>query len=220
MIFPVFKVNNNSAESFLNFKFISLSLIIGLISDFWSAATFHIFFCYRLMTKIYQFYFISMVSLFRLFRGKKWNSLRSRVDQTEYTMDQLLVGMLLFSILFCTFPTVIAYYWLFLSTYLFSLFVKCFLETISIILNNFPIYFLLLKTIRSPTLTERIKLIPYQLNARTPSFIIRLETKSLFSIFSHLINQIINCWIRIVNLSNIYNIIIGLPINCEKVKDK
>ena len=166
------------------------------------------------MTKIYWLYCVLMLSLFRLFRGKKWNVLRKRVDQTDYTMDQLLVGMLLFSMLFCTFPTVTAYYWLFTASYLFVLAIKCFLESLTIILNCFPIYFLILKTFNNPILTERIRLVPFELKTnRTPSFILNLESSNYSEIFSNLFSQLAHCWFNIFNRITIYNIIVGRPIN-------
>ena len=153
-----------------------------------------------------------MLSLFRLFKGKKWNALRKRVDQTDYTMDQLLVGMLLFSMLFCTFPTVTAYYWLFTASYLFVLSIKCFLESLTIILNCFPVYFLILKTFNNPILTERIRLVPFELKTRTPSFILNLETPNYSEIFSNLFDQLMQCWLNIFNWTNIYYVIVGRPI--------
>lgn len=164
------------------------------------------------MTKIYRFYCFTMVSLFRLFRGKKWNVLRQRTDSTEYTMDQLLVGMLFFSMLFCTFPTVLAYYLLFAASILFISSNKCFLQSLTIILNAFPIYFLYLKTLNNAIITERIKLIPFELKTRTPSFILSLEPPKHSEIFSDLFGQLIQCWQQVYNSDNAKNLISGYPL--------
>lgn len=213
LFFPWFELNNVSIEFLLNIKHFGLSFVIGVISDFWTLSTCHIKLFYRIMTKIFSFYCVLMLSLFRLFKGKKWNALRKRVDHTDYTMDQLLVGMLLFSMLFCTFPTVTAYYWLFTASHLFVLVIKCFLESLTIILNCFPIYFLFLKTFNNPILTERIRLSPFELKTRTPSFILSLETPNLSEIFFNLFDQLLKCWLNIFNLKNCYNIIVGRLIN-------
>ena len=213
MFFPWFELNNDSVDFLLNAKYFGVTFVIGLIYDFWTLSTIHIKIFYRIMTKIYSFYCVLMLSLFRLFRGKKWNSLRKRVDQTEYSMDQLLVGMLLFSMLFCTFPTVTAYYWLFTASHMFVLAIKCFLESLTIILNCFPIYFLLLKSFNNPILTERIRLVPFELKTKNPSFILNLETPNYSEIFSNLFDQLLQCWFNIFNKTNVYNIIVGRPIN-------
>ena len=49
-------------------------------------------------------------SLWRVFRGKKWNVLRKRVDTAIYDVDQLFVGTLLFTILLFLLPTTAMYY--------------------------------------------------------------------------------------------------------------
>ena len=211
--FPWFELNGKSIDSLLNLKHFGLSFVIGIITDFWTLSTVHIKLFYRIMTRIYSFYCVLMLSLFRLFRGKKWNVLRKRVDQTDYTMDQLLVGMLLFSMLFCTFPTVTAYYWLFTASYLFVLAVRCLLESFTIVLNSFPVYFLFLKTCNNPILTERIRLNPLELKTRTPSFILNLESPNYSEIFEHLLNQLTDCWVNVFNRNALYNIIVGRPIN-------
>ena len=51
-----------------------------------------------------------MRSLWRLFRGKKWNVLRSRVDSAVYSTDQLFVGTLFFTVLLFLLPTTALYY--------------------------------------------------------------------------------------------------------------
>lgn len=213
LFFPWFELNNNSTNFLLNLKYFGLSFSLGIVSDFWTLSTMHLKLFYHIMTKIYWIYCVLMLSLFRLFRGRKWNVLRRRVDQTDFTMDQLLVGMLIFSMLFCTFPTVTAYYWLFTASYLFILSVKCFLESFTILLNCFPIYFLFLISSKNTILTERIKLLPFQLKTKTPSFILNLELSNYSEIFAYLLDQLLVCWIKVFNLSNFYNIIVGRPIN-------
>ena len=45
--------------------------------------------------------------------GKKYNVLRDRLDSCDYDLDQLLLGTILFTLLFFLIPTVIVYYMLF-----------------------------------------------------------------------------------------------------------
>ena len=54
-------------------------------------------------------------SLWRLFRGKKWNVLRKRVDSASFDVDQLFVGTLLFTVLLFLLPTVALYYVVFMG---------------------------------------------------------------------------------------------------------
>uniref|UniRef100_A0A915IMD6 Uncharacterized protein n=1 Tax=Romanomermis culicivorax TaxID=13658 RepID=A0A915IMD6_ROMCU len=53
------------------------------------------------------------MSLWRLFRGKKFNPLRNRVDSAEYESQQLLFGTLVFTIFVFLMPTVLTYYCVF-----------------------------------------------------------------------------------------------------------
>ena len=62
--------------------------------------------CFRL----YSLQVYSLASLCRLFRGKKWNVLRQRVDTASFDVDQLFIGTLLFTILLFLLPTTALYY--------------------------------------------------------------------------------------------------------------
>ncbi|GKC03361.1 N-acetylglucosaminyl transferase component [Tanacetum coccineum] len=49
-------------------------------------------------------------ALWRLFRGQKWNPLRERLDSYDYTVEQHIVGSLLFTPLLLLLPTTSAFY--------------------------------------------------------------------------------------------------------------
>ena len=65
--------------------------------------------------RLYYFQVRALSSLWRLFRGKKWNVLRQRVDSVHYDVDQLFVGTLLFTVLLFLLPTTALYYVIFTS---------------------------------------------------------------------------------------------------------
>lgn len=65
--------------------------------------------------RLYSLQVRALSSLWRLFRGKKWNVLRQRVDSVQYDIDQLFVGTLLFTILLFLLPTTGLYYVVFTS---------------------------------------------------------------------------------------------------------
>lgn len=193
-----------------------LSMLVGVAMDYWSVATLHILGCYRLIAVCYRGYFVTMLSLFRLLQGRKWNVLRHRVDRAEYSMGQLLVGMLFFAILFCTLPTIVAYYLLFLATHLFVVAVRCGLESVLVVLNEFPVYFLLLKTVSSPSLTRGIKLIPHTLTSHPPSFRLLLEPQPLMHLFSSLGQQLFRRWGSFLLPSNWSNMVVGRPFDAKR----
>ena len=63
-----------------------------------------------LIFRLYRFQLTGLLALSRLFRGKKWNVLRKRVDTCNYDVDQLFIGTLLFTILLFLFPTTTLFY--------------------------------------------------------------------------------------------------------------
>lgn len=102
-------------------KTICLSLMIKgvrftarLISRLITVFTCHLTFFYFIASRLYRWQLTVLISLFHLFRGKRWNVLRCRLDSTTYALDQLLLGTVLFCIMGFCFPTVAAYYALFL----------------------------------------------------------------------------------------------------------
>jgi len=60
--------------------------------------------------RLYNLQLNTLSSLWRLFRGKKWNVLRKRVDSAVYNIDQLFLGTLLFTILLFLWPTTALFY--------------------------------------------------------------------------------------------------------------
>lgn len=75
----------------------------------------------------------------RLFRGKKWNPLRSRVDTlVEGGEARFFAGTLVFAILFFLFPTMLLYYLIFTSLRLGVLFVQSSLLKIRKLLTFAP----------------------------------------------------------------------------------
>lgn len=75
----------------------------------------HISLCKRLSLMIhpYRLYGVQvrgLISLWRLFIGRKQNPLRHRVDSCQYSHHQLFIGTLAFTILLFLLPTTMLYY--------------------------------------------------------------------------------------------------------------
>lgn len=58
---------------------------------------------------------MSIKSLWRLFRGRKYNPLRQRVDSIRLHARQLFIATLFFIILLFLFPTILVYFFMFSS---------------------------------------------------------------------------------------------------------
>lgn len=118
---------------------------LALFIDFISILTLPIAIFYHISCKLYRFQVNVMVSLFYLFRGKKINVLRKRVDYKFFDLDQLLMGTLLFIILLFLFPTVLAFYSAYTLLRVIVLAVELLFESLIALINHFPLFALLLR---------------------------------------------------------------------------
>lgn len=131
---------------FIGFSsFAGASLPIAMFSDLLSALTLHIYSFYLASARIFHWQLTILLSLFQLFRGKKYNVLRNRVDSCDYDLDQLLVGTILFTLLFFLLPTVIVFYLNFALARMVIISLKAVFDTMLSCLNHFPLFALMLR---------------------------------------------------------------------------
>ncbi|RMZ87963.1 hypothetical protein DV736_g4816, partial [Chaetothyriales sp. CBS 134916] len=121
------------------------SLPIAIFSDLVSLLTIHIYSFYIASARIFNWQLTIIVSLFHLFRGKKRNVLRNRIDSCDYDLDQLLLGTILFTVLFFLLPTVVVFYLTFASARMAIISLKASLDTCLVFLNHFPLFALMLR---------------------------------------------------------------------------
>ncbi len=143
---------------FIGFSsFAGASMPIALFSDLVSVLTIHIYSFYMASAKIFHWQLTIILSLFHLFRGKKHNVLRNRIDSCDYDLDQLLLGTILFTLLFFLLPTVIVFYLTFAFARMGIISVKGVLDTASACLNHFPLFALMLRVKDSQRLPGGIR---------------------------------------------------------------
>jgi phosphatidylinositol glycan class Q protein len=122
-----------------------MTIAIALFYDMFVVFTLHIYVCYAIAEVAYARALWGMGSLWRLFRGKRFNVLRNRTDTWEYDIDQLLFGTILFTLLTFLFPTVLAYYTLFALLRLATIIIQASLEMQLAFMNHFPLFALVLR---------------------------------------------------------------------------
>jgi phosphatidylinositol glycan class Q protein len=131
---------------FIGFSsFAGASMPIALFSDLVSILTIHIYSFYMASARIFNWQYTILLSLFQLFRGKKHNVLRKRIDSCDYDLDQLLLGTILFTLLFFLLPTVIVFYLTFACSRMAIISLKAVLDTLLACLNHFPLFALMLR---------------------------------------------------------------------------
>ncbi|KAF2096898.1 N-acetylglucosaminyl transferase component Gpi1 [Rhizodiscina lignyota] len=131
---------------FIGFSaFAGATMPMSLLSDLLSLLTLHIYSFYIASARIYNWQLTIIISLFHLFRGKKRNVLRNRIDSCDYDLDQLLLGTILFTLLFFLLPTVFVFYATFAGARMGVICVKAGLDTLLALLNHFPLFALMLR---------------------------------------------------------------------------
>jgi len=113
-----------------------------------SLLTLHISIFYTISARWHGVQTRVLGSLWRLFRGRKRNVLRGRIDACDYSLDQLLLGTLLFTLLVFLFPTTFIYYLLFCIPYLFVGIVQAVIRMTVSLMNHFPISTLVLRILQ------------------------------------------------------------------------
>lgn len=89
---------------------VGTTMSLAIASDILSLATFHLYIFYSMSTAVFAFHISALNSLFNIFRGRKFNIIRQRIEPSEYTLDQLLIGAILFTLAAFLFPTVLVFY--------------------------------------------------------------------------------------------------------------
>jgi phosphatidylinositol N-acetylglucosaminyltransferase subunit Q len=131
---------------FIGFSsFAGASMPIAIFSDLLSLLTLHIYSFYIASARIFNWQLTIIYSLFQLFRGKKRNMLRNRIDNCDYDLDQLLLGTILFTLLFFLLPTVAVFYLTFATARMAIISLKAVLDTCLACLNHFPLFALMLR---------------------------------------------------------------------------
>ncbi|KAK1438395.1 hypothetical protein QVD17_04204 [Tagetes erecta] len=82
----------------------------SLTVDLITVSTTHVSTLHWLISLLYSRQLQAITALWRLFRGQKWNPLRERLDSYDYTVEQHIVGSLLFTPLLLLLPTTSAFY--------------------------------------------------------------------------------------------------------------
>lgn len=90
------------------------SFQICVLQDCLNLVTFHVHCFYSYARRIFLSQTSGLKSLWRLFRGKKYNPLRDRVDTLPHpSVEQLFVGTVGFTILLFLYPTTLVFFVIF-----------------------------------------------------------------------------------------------------------
>ncbi|KAG2383328.1 hypothetical protein C9374_004665 [Naegleria lovaniensis] len=120
------------------------STLIAAVSDCFMLASVNILLFYRITRRLYSQLIQITLSLWRLFRGKKNNPLRKRLDNCDdYSNEQLVLGTILFTICIFLYFTVAVYYFTFAFLFYMLVIIRKTLFSVIVFIHNFPIATLL-----------------------------------------------------------------------------
>lgn len=161
-----------------------ISFFIGSVIDAVNILTIHLNLFYLTASKIYNRQLQVLLSLFQLFRGKKYNVLRDRIDSLDiygeddsFDIVQLLMGTLIFMVLVLLLPTVFAFYLMFFFSKMLPLLLVTLLEGSQIFFNFVPMFVILLKLKNSNRLQGGISF-EFILKLRSTTYV-KLSNKAL-----------------------------------------
>ncbi|KAI9504000.1 N-acetylglucosaminyl transferase component-domain-containing protein, partial [Coemansia spiralis] len=164
------------------------SMQLAILSDTLTLTTLHTYWFYMVATRIFYWILVTLYSLFNLFRGRKHNVLRNRIDSCDYDLDQLLIGTILFTLLTYLFPTVLVYYLTFAGRRVVVIMAQGLLEILLGILNHCPIFYIVLR-LRDPLMFPGG--VSYNINNVT---VVQMDPASLS--FSSLFFQYFQIWVQ------------------------
>ncbi|GAM20610.1 hypothetical protein SAMD00019534_037850, partial [Acytostelium subglobosum LB1] len=133
-----------------------ISVLVSVIIDLFSIFTLHISVFYSVSARFYLLQLVLLKSLWNLFRGVKYNPLRKRTDSCDFDQYQLLLGTLLFTLIFFLFPTTSIYYYFFA---MFKAGLAVLLSMFSLLLHlikSFPLFGIVIYLVDSKSLPHGV----------------------------------------------------------------
>ena len=120
------------------------SLAVALVMDVLAITSLPLFVAYAGTCLCWRMATRSLYSLCLLFQGWKYNILRSRVDHHNFSLDQLLIGVILLSIVVFLLPSLFMFYTCFTAAWLLVLIIHGLLGLLVVLCNSQPLCLLFL----------------------------------------------------------------------------
>lgn len=135
---------------------LGLSLQLALVVDLLNVFTVHVRCFYLVAARLHAAQWATLRSFWYLFRGRKHNVLRERIDTLHHDLEQLLLGTVLFTTLVFLAPTVAFYYVCFAALALILAATRAALHAARHAVLTLPIYGVLARIVHPAALPDSI----------------------------------------------------------------
>ncbi|KAL3701447.1 hypothetical protein R1sor_019469 [Riccia sorocarpa] len=142
------------------------TVLAALVADVVSLSTIHVLTLHDAISFIYSNQLRALAALFRLFRGRKRNVLRGRLDSFDCSVEQLLVGSLMFTPLLLLLPTTSVYYTFFSIIFMMISSIRLTIQYVVSIFLSFPFYEVIIWLLHPKRFPSGVWLRMVQLEAR------------------------------------------------------
>ncbi|KAG5189425.1 N-acetylglucosaminyl transferase component-domain-containing protein [Tribonema minus] len=123
----------------LSSAFGGISTASAAVFDLFWVLTLHVTLIHRSLSVLYRGNLTAVISLWHLFRGKKRNVLRHRIDSCSFDHAQLMLGTLMFTVLLFLLPTVAVHYLFFSLLKMAQVAVQAALAASYVLVSNLPV---------------------------------------------------------------------------------
>jgi hypothetical protein len=135
---------------------LGLSVQLALVVDLLNVFTLHVRCFYLVAARLHAAQWATLRSFWYLFRGRKHNVLRERIDTLHHDLEQLLLGTVLFTTLVFLAPTVAFYYVCFAALALALAAIRATLHAVRHAVLTLPFYGLLARAVHPAALPDSI----------------------------------------------------------------
>ncbi|KAF6201240.1 hypothetical protein GE061_005687 [Apolygus lucorum] len=191
LIRPLLEVGFNA---FLKLGFLGILLQIAILADMFSLVTFHLYCIYIYAARLYEFQIKGILSLSKIFLGRKRNPEPDKVDSCPYSTEQLFVGTVCFTVLLFLLPTTLVYYVVFTLIRLGFICFGGILTRARFLLQILPLYSSVIWTVYPRLLITTTKLVPVcgLTNAGIVTLVAQPEVSSWFDTMSMCVPAILH----------------------------
>ncbi|UVC54401.1 hypothetical protein MACJ_003943 [Theileria orientalis] len=133
-----------------------LSALLSFILDVFTFETRHLYYLYFVILALMNYCHKYLHSLIQMFKGKKWNTLKSELDTNQFTKEHLFIGVVFFIVFTLNYPTIWIFYISIITILMPVLVTEALIGAFIDLVYEFPYYFMIHNTFSSVKYTQGV----------------------------------------------------------------